>query len=294
MTKQPIVSVIIPTHNRAGMLKRAIDSVLSQTYKDFELIIVDDGSKDNTRQVAESYKDKRIRFFQHKTTKGASAARNTGIKKVRGKYLAFLDDDDEWIPKKLEKQMPIIINSSKKVGLVYGWMEYFQDGKSIKVYNPKLKGNVFKSMLSTQAIGGCPTLVIKKEVIQKVGLFDENLPRGNDGDFIRRISKYYLVDFIPEIVANVYVGHKDRISVNTKKSINNVIHALKYRLVQFKSDFQAYPDEHAKVLFKIAEHYLMLNKFTSWYKFARKASKISKNYHIIKKMPYWVKFYITK
>ena len=108
----PSVSVIIPTHNRGEMLRRAIDSVLSQTYKDFELIIVSDGSADETDKVIVSYTDPRIRFLKHDKSRGASAARNTGIRASIGQYIAFLDDDDEWTLDKLEVQVPVIEKSA--------------------------------------------------------------------------------------------------------------------------------------------------------------------------------------
>jgi len=93
--KNPTVSVIIPTYNRAHTIGRAIKSVLNQTYQDFEIIVVDDGSTDNTEEVVKSFRDKRIRYIQHKKNKGAAAARNTGIKSAKGKYIAFQDSDDD-------------------------------------------------------------------------------------------------------------------------------------------------------------------------------------------------------
>lgn len=101
----PKVSVIIPTYNRAHLIGRAIKSVLNQTYKDFEIIIVDDGSTDKTEEVVKDFKDERVRYIRREKNKGGSAARNTGIKAARGEYIAFQDSDDEWLPEKLEKQM---------------------------------------------------------------------------------------------------------------------------------------------------------------------------------------------
>jgi glycosyltransferase involved in cell wall biosynthesis len=115
----PKVSVIIPTYNRAGLLKRAIQSVLNQIYQDFEIIIVDDASTDNTENVIESFKEHRIRYIKHESNKGAAVARNTGIKFANENYIAFQDSDDEWLPEKLEKQMEIIEHASPRVGVVY-------------------------------------------------------------------------------------------------------------------------------------------------------------------------------
>lgn len=102
--KIPTVSVVIPTYNRAHLVGRAIQSVLNQTYQDFEIIVVDDGSTDNTEEVVKSFNDPRIRYIRHDQNRGGSAARNTGIKMARGEYIAFQDSDDEWLPEKLESR----------------------------------------------------------------------------------------------------------------------------------------------------------------------------------------------
>jgi len=261
--KTPKVSVIIPTRNRAQMLKRALNSVLAQSYQDFEVIVVSDGSTDHTEHIVEAFNDPRITLLKHKTSRGASAARNTGMRIAKGKYIAFLDDDDEWMPNKLKLQLPIIENSSPKVGLVYAWMEYFQNGKSINVRAPKLRGNVFIEMLDKQAIGGCPTLIIKREVVDKVGYFDEELLRGNDGDFIRRIAKHFEVDYIPQVLCKVYIGHVDRIGVDSKESLRNYIESARTRLSKFQEDFRAYPEAEAKILYDMMKVYIKLSESKS-------------------------------
>ena len=248
----PKVSVIIPTHNRAEMVQRAIQSVLAQTWQGtMEIIVVSDGSTDNTENVVNSFNDPRIRFFKHEKSRGASAARNTGLRASRGKYIAFLDDDDEWTSEKLEVQMPVIENSDTKVGLVYAWMEYFRDGKSDHVHAPELRGDVLVEMLDTQAIGGCPTIIIKREVIDTIGYFDESLPRGNDGDYWRRISKHYHVDYVPKILASIHIGHDDRISINSRRNLEAEIFAFERRLRIFENAFAKYPDRKTSVLCRI-------------------------------------------
>ena len=114
-----LVSVVIPTHNRADLLPRAIDSVLNQTYSNFEIIVVSDGSTDNTEEVVKSYSDKdsRIRFIGYSPARGGNIARNTGIEAAKGEYVAFLDDDDEWMPEKLKKQIKVM-ESNPDIGLV--------------------------------------------------------------------------------------------------------------------------------------------------------------------------------
>lgn len=247
----PTVSVIIPTHNRGDILRRAIDSVLNQTYKDFELIVVSDGCTDNTDEIVTSYADPRIKFFSHEKSCGASAARNTGIKASTGQYIAFLDDDDEWTVDKLEVQVPVIERSAPKLGLVYAWMEYIEDGRVKCVRAPELRGDIFIEMLDKQAITNSSTLMIRREVLDVVKGFDESLLRGNDGDFIRRISKHFAVDYVPKVLAKINIGHEDRITVNNSKYINAEIFAFEKRLQYFKDDFDRHPCQKMAVYSKI-------------------------------------------
>src|SRR5215471_7855638 len=115
----PKVSVIIPTHNRAEFLRSAITSVLNQTYQDFEIIVVDDASTDKTPEVVASFHDGKIKYIRHDANKGDAGSRNTGIRNSSGDFLAFLDDDDEWLPEKLQMQVGLLRNSRVKVGGVY-------------------------------------------------------------------------------------------------------------------------------------------------------------------------------
>jgi glycosyltransferase involved in cell wall biosynthesis len=272
----PIVSVIIPTYNRAALLKRAVDSVLGQTYQHFELIVVSDGSTDNTDEVIKSFNDNRIRYLKHGKSRGASAARNTGIKASKGKYIAFLDDDDEWLPKKLEKQVLLIQSLPDKFGMVYCWMDYFDEsGKLIKKHHPKLKGYVFPHVLDAQRIGGCPTLLVHREVIEKIGGFDESLPRGNDGDFIRRVCKEYEVDFVPEVLVRVHIGHTDRISSVSEQSLRNRVKGGETKLRKFSDDLKRFPEAHASILRKLALTYLKLGEDVRVEFYLRQAMKVA-------------------
>ena len=119
----PKVSIILPTYNRAYIIEKGINSLLNQTYQDFEIIIVDDGSTDNTEEIIKKLqeKDKRIKYIKLKTNKGAATARNIGIKAARGEYIAFQDSDDEWMHEKLEKQVKVLDTSSKEVVVYTGF-----------------------------------------------------------------------------------------------------------------------------------------------------------------------------
>ena len=149
-TESPRVSVIITTHNRADMLPRAVDSVLAQTFQDYEIIIVDDCSTDHTPEVIAKFDDPRIRSFRHEVNKRQAAAINTGILNALGEYMAFLDDDDEWLPSKLERQTALLDSSPPKVGLVYGWLDEVNGstGETTPSYRSAMEGDVFDNLLA--------------------------------------------------------------------------------------------------------------------------------------------------
>lgn len=245
------VSVILPTHNRPDLLNRAIDSVIDQTYDNIELLIVDDSSETDTESIVEEYNDCRIRYFEHEQNQGPAAARNTGIEQATGDYIAFLDDDDEWRHSKLEKQVPLLEKQPPDVGLVYCWMNYYtQSGELVREYHPTYKGYVFPHVLDGQRIGGCPTLLVRQEVVQEIDGFDESLRRGDDGDFIRRICKKYNVAYISEVLVNVYTehGHERLTSMRTKEDIQDAINSQEKKLEKFPSELDQYPSRKANVL----------------------------------------------
>jgi glycosyltransferase involved in cell wall biosynthesis len=250
MNKNPKVSVIIPTYNRAHLIGRAIQSVLNQTYQDFELIVVDDGSTDNTNEVIKEFsqKDKRILYIKHDKNKGGSAARNTGIKAARGEYIAFQDSDDEWLPEKLEKQMGILEKVSQEVGVVYTgfWRikedkkKYTPSDKVLKkegdIHNELLKGN----FITTQSI------IVRKECFKEMGYFDESLPRLQDWELVLRLSEKYKFKFIDEPLLCSYYNDESISADN-----NALINALEIILTKHHSYFI----QHKKIL---AIHYFKL------------------------------------
>jgi len=276
--KTSLVSVIIPTCNRSLLLKRAIQSVLDQTYAKLEIIIVDDASKDNTSQVINSFYDDRLKYYRHEKNQGASTARNTGIKHAQGEFIAFLDDDDEWLDNKLEKQVNLIISSPKNVGMVYCWMDYFnENGDLVYEHHPTLRGKVLNQILDAQRMGGCPTLLVRCKVIDKIGGFDDSLPRGNDGDFIRRVCRKYEVDLIPEVLVKVHIGHaSERISSNSRRGVLNAILGEEAKLKKFAGELLVQPKIHASILMKIANHYYVLGEKSKAVPLERRAIQLDK------------------
>ncbi len=214
MRHMPKVSVIIPTYNRASLIQRAIDSVLTQTYTDFELIVVDDASNDNTQAVLEKIRDTRIRLMRHNLNMGGSAARNTGIRAAKGDFIGLLDDDDEWLPNKLGKQLDLFNTSSNNLGLVYSGF-FFISLKNNSILNkliPEKKGFLFHELLRRNLIGSA-TPLIRKVCFDNAGYFDVTLQACQDWEMWIRISRYYSFDFIPEPLAKSYV-HGAQVSTN--------------------------------------------------------------------------------
>jgi glycosyltransferase involved in cell wall biosynthesis len=185
--RKPRVSVVIPTYNSAGLLREAIQSVLSQIYSDFEVVVIDDGSTDNTESVARSFGD-RVSYLKQEN-KGAGAARNHGIKRSRGEYVAFLDSDDLWLPGKLAEQIPLL-DRDPELGLVYSdWAVVAEQGEALPSYLrnlPAASGYVFDELVQCGFILTSGT-VVRRSCFDDVGYFDETLSIAQDYDLWLRI-----------------------------------------------------------------------------------------------------------
>lgn len=187
-----LVSVIIPVYNRATLVPQAIDSILSQTYDNVEIIAINDGSTDNSLEVLRKYEKKwpdKVRVI-NQDNQGQVLARNNGIKASTGEYIAFLDSDDRWLPQKLELQLP---RFTPEVGLVYCSVEFIDEsGQVIAVErcDPELVGNIYPQLLVQNRMTG-GTVVIRKDILDEVGLFDPEFKAAENWDLWIRISKKY-------------------------------------------------------------------------------------------------------
>ena len=206
----PKVSVIIPTHNRANYLPAAIQSVLEQTFQDFELIVVDDASSDNTAAVVKSFTDSRISFSRLDANRGGSAARNQGILTATADYLAFLDDDDEWAPDKLARQVQILDEASKDVGAVYTGYVMIEPKESRVVGRrvPVKRGDILTDLLEGNCVGTTSTLLMRRVCFDRVGLFDETLPSFQDHDMWIRVAKDFRFECIDQPLIKYHVHDK--------------------------------------------------------------------------------------
>jgi glycosyltransferase involved in cell wall biosynthesis len=204
------ISVIIPTYNRAHVLARAIESVLAQTLKPAEIIVIDDGSEDGTAQLVRS------RFpecrYVYQENRGVSCARNEGIQMARGDWLAFLDSDDEWLPGKLAAQKNELGDYALH-RLCHTEEIWVRNGKRVNAMQKHAKsgGNIFKQCLPLCVISPSAAM-IHRSVFEEVGLFDESLPACEDYDMWLRICSREAVSFVNIPQIRKYGGHKDQLS----------------------------------------------------------------------------------
>ena len=252
----PTVSIIVPTKNRAEYFAQAIQSALHQTFEDFEIVVVDSASTDNTRTIVENFKDKRIRYIRQDEDRGQSASRNEGVKHAKGEFVAFLDDDDLWFPAKLDKQLRKILKNPN-VGLVSTGRISFKDGFNvIKVFEPFVNGKSFFSVLRKNCVGNCSTVMVRKRCFEKVGGFDENLPCVEDHDLWIRIAKKYQVDCLKEPLA-WYRVHGKNVSFDSRR----IIKAKQIMFRKYAGYLKSYPRIRRFWHYKNFVGYLKLRKF---------------------------------
>ena len=209
----PLVSVIIPTYNRSSFVLEALDSVLKQTIEDFELIVVDDGSTDETEKALAQYQG---RFIYHlQGNQGVSAARNRGIQTARGKWIAFLDDDDLWMPEKLETQIRFFSQNPKAM-ICQTEEIWIRNGRRV---NPRKKHQKFSGDIFAPSLLLClvspSAVMIKRELFEQVGCFDETLPACEDYDLWLRISAQFPIFLIDRPLVVKRGGHPDQLSRTT-------------------------------------------------------------------------------
>ncbi len=261
-----MVSVIITTYKREpDMVLRALDSVLAQTFRDLEIIIVDDSPSDfsareDVRAVIEMRQHENpeisIRYIAHKENKGACVARNTGLEAATGEFIAYLDDDDEWLPEKIEKQMQVMQKSD--AGLVYcgNMVKNDQSGLCITDKKEYFRGKVFDKLLYNNFIASTSYPLIRKECLKEVGGFDPLMQAAQDYDVWLRLAERYEIDYVDEPLV-MYHEHKgERITTNPKKKISG--------LERINQKYKKYLDSDRKLWWKrnmsIAYYYAMAHE----------------------------------
>ena len=240
MYMKPRISIITPTYNRGHLISKAIESVISQTYDNWEYIIVDDASSDNTKEVVESFENDRIKFIACQENGGNAVARNVGVNAAKGEYIAFLDSDDEYLPVYLEKAINKLSNCKDADFLWSGTRTVAIDGTySDSIWIPKTKGQPDQFLYELH-VGIGRGFLIKKECFDKLK-FDENLRTAVDTDFLIRLRQYYDFTVLEEIMLHIHTqpGSVRSDFSEKKKSYDIIIEKnretiLKNELLRFK------------------------------------------------------------
>ena len=243
------VSVVIPTYNRANTLLRSIDSVISQSYNDLELIIVDDASTDNTGSAVSSYDDDRIEYIKLEENRGAPVARNKGSERATGDFIAFLDDDDGWKTNKINKQIERFRDLDEEYAIVYTGREKRRGGSITNKYHPSKEGDIHERLLKSNIIPS-ETPLIRKDVFIQVGGFDPSFKSKQDLDLWLRITKDHRVSLIDEILAFSYKDTKNRIGANPE-----ALYQGQRKLIEKHIDeFRRFPDILSHQYLKLGIH----------------------------------------
>ncbi|MEP2446776.1 MAG: glycosyltransferase [Balneola sp.] len=233
-----LVSIITPVYNGQDFLDRSIKSVLAQTYENWELLLIDDGSSDNSVQIIKYYlEDNRIKLLRNQSNSGIPTTRNKGIENSTGEFIALLDQDDEWLPHKLEKQVNKFLEIDDSFGLIYSNVEVRTDQGILadqkKEIEPEasIQSNL-ELMLSRNLITS-PTAMVKRKALEEVGLFDESIRWGGDDyDLWIRIAHKYKFDYIDEVLC-IRHEHQQNYSADKKRMMLKTIELGEKYVEQF-------------------------------------------------------------
>lgn len=215
----PLVSVVIPAFRRAETVRRAVESVLSQTVADLEVIVVDDGSRDGTEQIITEIEDERVGLIVHETNRGGNAARQTGIDAARGTWVAFLDSDDIWLPLKLEKQLARLEEAGERYGFCYTWYDVaLGDGSFLPSREVYVEGIHCPEVLTGHSVGTFSTMMVSRAVLEQVGGVDQSLPACQDWDLVIRINQVTGICVVPEPLVHYSHVENDPHRITTRKT----------------------------------------------------------------------------
>ncbi|UJH91313.1 glycosyltransferase [Antarcticibacterium sp. 1MA-6-2] len=239
------VSVMMATYNRGYCIGRAIESIMNQTYQNWELMVIDDKSTDNTEEVVKSYisRDERIKYLKLEKNQGCSGARNEGMKICTGDYITFLDSDDEYDPTKIEKQVKVFLNTKiPNLGIVSCGAIDHRDGIEYNRRMPIKREDYYKSLLAKRkSIGvGSPFMMIPSSIIKGENTyFDPQMPAAVDWDIAVRICRKYTLDFVPEHLVLYHHHSGDRMY-----NPDSAVRSLKMQYTKYRDWLIAEPDAH--------------------------------------------------
>ncbi|MBQ8426730.1 MAG: glycosyltransferase [Clostridia bacterium] len=246
MDKNCLVSAIITTHKREPIIiERAIKSILNQTYKNLEIIVVDDSPnsydlRESVKLLVESYADYGVKYIQHDTCQGACVARNTGLFHANGEYIGYLDDDDEWLPEKIEKQLQCFTNDD--IALVYCGRETFDEANNyIKTSTTLfLKDDVFNFLIRKNFIGSTSFPLIRRKHLLEINGFDPQMQSAQDYDVWLRLARNHKINYCEDVLVRYYIHEGEQISKNPQKVISGLERLVSKNYDYIKSSNIAY------------------------------------------------------
>jgi len=277
--ENPLVSVVIPTYKRPDMLGRAIDSVLNQTYDNIEIIVVDDNDEDSehrkeTEDFMKKYADvDNLVYLKHKKNKGGSAARNTGIRNSSGEFISFLDDDDEFLPNKINQQLGKLLKMDNEYGAIScGYVEINNGDKKITQKLPE--GNLKLEILQMKvSLKGGSTLLFRKEIFDNIGFFDDEFIRHQDYEFLVRFFRFYKMTTINLVLSKIYTDNNEN-----KLAPHKLIKVKEMYLDKFQADICNFGNKKSNKIYQI--HWLEVSllflenkNLKMSYKYYKKAKK---------------------
>jgi glycosyltransferase involved in cell wall biosynthesis len=265
--EEALVSIITITMNRGNLLRRCIQSVLSQTYSNIEYVVVDGASTDNTDEVLKEFSsDNRLKYIKLESNLNHKESYAVALQNTHGKYLTFLDSDDEYLLTKIEKQVTLFESLSGDYGMVYCWMSYFDNtsNRLLKVQKAELRGFVGDEIVEKPSVSGTPTFMIRRNAFIESGGWNYDIGIISDWEFASRFCQKWKVDYVPESLVKVYVKHGSlRMSENSyyESYYEKTIIFHNYFLQEFKEVFDKYPKKRKLHLDALVNNYIYSNQF---------------------------------
>ena len=278
---QPLVSIITITLGRPDLIHRCIESIQRQTYSNYEHIIVDASSGDETEKAVMKYSDSHIKYLR--SPKGPQVQTRIGVDHSSGAFITMLDDDDEYEPTKLEKQLKLIETLPEAYGLVYCWMTYYDNTtkEQLRIHKTELRGFVGDLAVERPLISGTPTMFYRRGVFEEFGgTFDDS--HGvvmSDWELLCRITQKYKVDFVPESLVRVYInhGHEQLSFPKDPKRLYNQIKFHNYFLEHFANVFQEHPKRQWYHLSVLSRNSFLLKNYSAAWGYYRRLIKIKRD-----------------
>jgi glycosyltransferase involved in cell wall biosynthesis len=220
-----LVSVIIPVYNRCDLLPRTLNSALGQTHKSLEILVVDDGSEEDVGAVVDAFSDDRLKYIRSDVNKGISEARNNGIKNSKGRYVAFLDSDDEWFDKKIEMQLSDLRKKGPEYGASYCKTEFFDDEESAVVRYSEFEreGNLLRDLTMRNPITSLSSVMVERRMLEKVGGFNGKMNCLEDWELWIRLARVTLYAYLGDVMVRYHIHSKGRMSENIPATISSLV-----------------------------------------------------------------------